>query len=226
MMKKEAIEKIKNFNKKQINTFKEINRKGVASIKNIKSKYEQYSERRQKTGIWFWSIMLSAFFFVLIFMASFMHIIRDNISAYGYPGIFIMTFIIEFFVQPIGPDIPLVFGIFFLRNPWITFLCVLVGSNLALLVAYYIGKNIGAPGVESIVGKKKFQKVKEASQKGKWFLLIGAISPVPYIPYLAGFWELSFKETMLYVAIPRTIRFIVVALMAYYFSELVLSFIS
>jgi membrane protein YqaA with SNARE-associated domain len=48
-------------------------------------------------------------------------------------------------------------------------------------------------------------------------MFIGATTPVPYIPYLVGVWNFNFRDTMLYVVIPRTIRLALVLLLTYYF---------
>ena len=100
-------------------------------------------------------------------------------------------------------------------NPWIVFFTVLLGSYIALIAAYYLGKTLGAAGIERIVGKKNFAKLDKYSLTGKWFMFIGALTPVPYIPYLAGMWRFSFIDTIIFVVIPRTLRFIIVVMLIY-----------
>ncbi|MEM4637867.1 MAG: hypothetical protein QXK76_02470 [Candidatus Woesearchaeota archaeon] len=179
-------------------------------IKNI-----DYS-RFYDAGLGFWILMLLIFFSVLLFAVYVKQIIALFISDFGYLGIFIVSFITDLLVQPIGPDLPLVFGVFAGLNPWIVLVFVLLGSYVALLSAYYIGKTIGSAGIEKIVGKKVFFSLQKYETGSKWFMFIGALTPIPYIPYLAGLWRFSFIDTIIFVAVPRTIRFAVVLLFAYY----------
>ncbi|MFW6449704.1 MAG: YqaA family protein, partial [Nanoarchaeota archaeon] len=130
------------------------------------------------------------------------------VSEYGLIAILLTSFITDFLVQPVGPDVPLVLGVLGGKhNLAPVFALVIVGSYAALFCAYFIGKKIGFNGIEKIIGKKKCEKVINSSYYGKWILVVTSFSPVPYIPYLAGMWKLSFKEVVLYVVVPRTIRF-------------------
>ena len=90
------------------------------------------------------------------------------------------------------------------------------GVYIALLIAYYIGKKIGAPGIERIVGKKTYQKIYNHKFGAKWFMFISALTPIPYIPYLVGLWQFSLKDTLFYVVLPRTIRIIILFVFTYY----------
>jgi membrane protein YqaA with SNARE-associated domain len=134
----------------------------------------------------------------------------------------------DLLVQPVGPDVPLVIGILSGLDMWAVLIMVLVGSYLALLLSYYLGRSIGAAGIERIVGRKSFAKIEKYKMRGKWFMFISALTPVPYIPYLAGLWNFSLKDNILYVMVPRTIRFVLVLVLAKYtgFSSMLAGFFS
>jgi membrane protein YqaA with SNARE-associated domain len=162
-------------------------------------------------GIGFWAFIILMFIIFFMFTFDIRATIEFLISDYGLIAIFFIAFFFDFLVQPIGPDVPLVIGVLSgVFNKWIVLFVVLLGSYLALYCAYLIGRKIGFSGIEKIIGKKKYQKIKDSPHYGKWILFMGAITPIPYIPYLAGMWEFKFKEVLLYVAIPRTIRFLIV----------------
>ena len=167
-------------------------------------------------GLGFWILMLLIFIGVLIFAVYINQVIALFISDFGFIGVYIVSFITDLLVQPIGPDLPLVLGVFAKLNPWMVLLMVLLGSYTALIDAYYLGKTIGAAGIERVIGKKNFSKLSKYETGSKWFMFIGALTPVPYIPYLAGLWRFSFIDTIIFVAVPRTLRFIIVLIFAYY----------
>ncbi|MGV8151237.1 MAG: VTT domain-containing protein [Candidatus Woesearchaeota archaeon] len=193
----------------------------MGKIKNIvfdtkeKIRRIDYS-RLHDAGIGFWALLILIFLFVILFFVYIKQSISIFVSDYGYIAIFIVSFITDLLVQPIGPDLPLVLGIFGGLNIWIVFIMVLLGAYLALFVSYKLGKTLGAAGIERIIGKKNFSKLSKYETGSKWFMFIGALTPVPYIPYLAGLWRFSFIDTIIFVVIPRTLRFLIVLMLAYY----------
>lgn len=167
-------------------------------------------------GLGFWVLMILIFLGVLLFTVYVRKVIALFVSDFGFIGIYIVSFITDLLVQPIGPDVPLILGVVAKLNPWIVLFMVLLGSYTALFVAYYLGKTIGAAGIERIIGKNNFAKLKKYETGSKWFMFIGALSPIPYIPYLAGLWRFSLIDTIMFVAVPRTLRLIIVLIFAYY----------
>ncbi len=151
-------------------------------------------------------IIAISFFFIDI-----EQITNETIQDYGYGAVFILAFLTDFLIQPIGPDVPLVVGVSVSQlQPIIVFLLVLGGSYTTIVLAYIIGKRIGDPALLKLLGKKNYNKMHNNLRYGKWYLVISSFSPIPYIPYLAGIWKLSFMQVILYMVIPRTLRFAVV----------------
>ena len=192
----------------------------MRSLKHIASKTRERIRRINynmlyEAGIGFWAFIALTFVLGIVFFSNIKSIVSLAVSDYGYIGIFGASFMTDLLVQPIGPDVPLVLGVFAGLNPWIVFTVVLIGAYLALAASYYIGKTIGAAGIERIVGKKTFAKIHKYKIGPRWFMFIGALTPVPYIPYLAGLWEFNLKDTLLYVVLPRTLRFAFVLFVAY-----------
>jgi membrane protein YqaA with SNARE-associated domain len=174
-------------------------------------------------GLGFWIFMLLTFILGVLFFTHIELFIKFIVNGYGYLGIFSLSIILELLLQPIGPDVPLILGILAKLNPWMVITVVLAGAYIAIIISYFIGRKIGAPGIEYIVGATSYKNISKHEQGGKLFLLVGALTPVPYIPYFAGVWNLSFKDVMLYVAIPRTVRLMGVFILTYYLGIVVFS---
>jgi membrane protein YqaA with SNARE-associated domain len=172
-------------------------------------------------GLGFWIFLVVTFCLGFIFMFYIQEFVGIVVSGYGLIGIFFLVIILELIVQPVGPDLTLILGTLAGLNGLIVLGVVLLGAYIALYLGYIIGKKIGTPGVERIIGKKAFTKI-NWSKGGKWFMFIGATTPVPYIPYLVGVWDFNFKDTIKYVVIPRTIRLALVLVLTYYFGVEVL----
>ncbi len=200
--------------KQIINASKIINNT-KAKLKNTHARIIEYS-LKHKIGLAFWILMLVTFILGALFFADIKDFIKNIVYNYGLIGIFLTAVLTELVVLPIGPDAPLIAGILLGLNHWLVFAHIIAGAYLAIIISYYIGKKIGLPGVERIMGTDNYKKVQKYETRGKVFLLLGALTPVPYVPYLAGVWKLSLKDTILYVALPRTIRLFAVFIMSYF----------
>lgn len=191
--------------------------KKIPENKKLKKKVCQAIEKNKKwaedAGIGFWVFIIIIFVLGFLFTLNIEHSIRFFISGYGLIAVFILSILLDFLMQPVGPDIPLIFALLNdASNPWLILAVVVAGSHVALFFSYLVGKKIGSHGIKRLVGKKNYKKVMKSSKYGIWFLFLGALSPIPYIPYLAGMWKLSFKQVVAYMAIPRTVRFAIVML--------------
>ncbi len=202
------------------------NKKRIHEVKvRVKTQTKKVMDKSwtwiHNAGASFWFLILFLALLVLAFFFNMEELVLNVILDYGYFGIFIITFISELLIQPVGPDIPLIMAIVFTSmNPFWVISAVLLGTWSSLLVAYFVGKRLGAPGIERIIGRRKWAKLEKNESYGKWALFLGAISPVPYIPYLAGLFNLSFKETLKYVILPRSFRFILETIISIFFGNL------
>ena len=163
-----------------------------------------------KTGYGFWIfILLLVIVAIGMFFIDIESLTNQAITQYGYVAIILLSFILDFLVQPIGPDVPLVLGIAVLQ-PYLVLLSVLIGSYITMIAAYLVGKRLGDPALLKLLGQKQYDKMRKNLKYGKWYLAISSLTPVPYIPYLAGMWRLSFGECLVYMVIPRTVRYSIV----------------
>lgn len=177
---------------------------------------------QKRLGVIFWSFLAILFIGVFFSLRFFEGLIESYIETYGYVAIFVISMFTDFLAQPVGPDVPLVIayisGVF---NPWFILIAVILGSYAAFTCSYYVGKGIGSAGMQSILGRKRYEKIMERPRYGKWFLFLGALTPIPFIPYLAGMMHLTFRQCLYLVIIPRSIRFTIVLLLSMYIGSVV-----
>ena len=165
----------------------------------------------RKLGVAFWVfltlIILSTTGLIFFDLSGW---VNETILTYGLIAIFILSGILDCLAQPVGPDIAIIAGVAIGFPPLEVYIMVCLGSLCALIITYFIGKSIGEKGIQNIIGSKAWKKLKDKEHYGKWALFIGAVGPVPYVPYIAGVYKMSFWQVMLYGAIPRMARFGVV----------------
>lgn len=158
-------------------------------------------------------LFIILFFYSLLKYRSFEVEIQEFILGYGYIGIIIISFILDFLIIPLAPDLALIFGILG-GLPWYFVLgAVFLGSTLASFTGYYLGILYGKHGLIKMYGTVKYLRWnKQFEQYGKWLMVLGATTPVPYVPILGGVFNFSLKDFILYAVVPRTLRYLMVAL--------------
>lgn len=136
--------------------------------------------------------------------------VNQTILSYGLVAIFLLSGFLDCLAQPIGPDVAIIAGVAIGFPPLHVYIMVCLGSLCALVITYSIGLFIGEEGIKKLLGNKAWTRLKDKEHYGKWALFIGAIGPVPYVPYIAGVYKLTFWQVLKYAAIPRMARFGVV----------------
>lgn len=90
-------------------------------------------------------VFLLVFSFIAVLISfnpdSIREIIKEDIGIYSYPAVFVFSFLADFTVQPIGPEVPGIFALFLNLNFYLVLLFVLIGSYLGSLVSYFIGRD-------------------------------------------------------------------------------------
>ena len=164
------------------------------------------------------SLFVLLVFFVFLWVALNYNDLRSEINtvviAYGLLGIFVIALLTDMLFQPIGPDIPIIFGIVGGLNPYHVYFAATLASLLASLIGYALGRLYGVELFQKVYGAKRYTKWSKFYQKhGKWSTLIAALSPVPYVPFcwMAGIFSFKRRNFILFALVPRTIRFVLVA---------------
>ena len=142
--------------------------------------------------------------------------IQVYISTYGLMGIILLTLILELLWQPIGPEVPITFGILFGLNPVGVFIFTLGGSYIASIINYYLGKRYLSKKLMPSININDRKKYMDLFEKyGKWVVFLAAIGPIPWVPFcwLAGNFKMKFRKFAFYGLIPRLLRILVVVLL-------------
>jgi membrane protein YqaA with SNARE-associated domain len=173
---------------------------------------DKLEDQVKSQGIGFWIFLgILVMVTVLVLLLDVTSLTTDYVENYGYTAVFSFSLISDFLVQPIGPDVILIIAMSLdTLNNWYILLFVLLGSYATMILGYYVGLRLGDPALRKLLGRRAYAKMHKNMKYGKMYLVISAISPVPYIPFLPGMWKLSFFDVCLYVVLPRTLRFLAV----------------
>jgi len=151
--------------------------------------------------------------------ADFKNEIQIYVLRYGVLGVFVLTLILELLWQPIGPEVPITFGILVGLNAVNVFIFTLVGSYVASLINYYVGKGYLSKKLMFSLKTEDRSKYRDLFKKyGKWGVFLAAIGPVPWVPFcwLAGSFKMKFRKFAVYGLIPRFIRILIVVLLVWH----------
>ena len=158
----------------------------------------------------------------ILFLVSF-HYFRDaavdNLLSFGLIGVFSLTFVMDFIIQPFSPDI-IVFGSSIgtantgLGSVTSIALTAGIASVFAGYVDHKIGEKIGTDGFIKIFGKKHIEKGQLFFEKwGSLAVVVGALAPIPYsaICWLSGIYKMNIHYFILFSLIARIPRFFLFA---------------
>lgn len=147
--------------------------------------------------------------------------VKGLILKYGYLAIFFLTTIEQFFF-PIPTDIFLGFsienGLKYSKVMFFVALGVILGAS----IGYLLGKHLGHPALEWLVGKEKVAKGEAFIKKwGMWGIIMAAFTPVPFkiVIWTAGILEMPFKRFILAVLIGHLPRYFLTAYLGVKFFE-------
>ena len=188
--------------------------KKLANKNKELNKTKSFNRRRNK--IILISLLTIAIVVALIFTiksSELKDMIQVYVSTYGLISIIILTFILEILWQPIGPEVPITFGILFGMNAFYVFIFTLIGSFAASFLNYYIGKGYLSEKVMIALEREDRSKYKDLFKKyGKWGVFLAAIGPVPWVPFcwLAGSFKMKFRRFFVWGLFPRFLRILVV----------------
>ena len=165
-------------------------------------------------SIIFMILILAIFLFIFLSYSSFKTEILSFVNSYGYTAIFISSFLLDLLFQPLAPDVSLIGGILADLNIYYVLLYVLIGSSLASILGYALGRIYGEVGIKKIYGERKYNKWKDQYYKhGRIILLAAALTPLPYTPlcWISGIFKLKKTEFFVFAILARIVRFVSVA---------------
>lgn len=160
---------------------------------------------------------LVVFFSIAFFIALLVYLNYDYlqqnmaylVQQYGYPVVFLLSFLVDVLEQPFGPEIPGSFAIAMGLNAHLVFIIVVTGNLTGVTFSYFIGKTLLANKIQSLGQTEKYARYWDMFLKyGKYGLFVATLSPVPFVFFcwLSGAFNLKMRDFYLYGFVPRILR--------------------
>lgn len=139
--------------------------------------------------------------------------IEGGIAKYGYIGLFVLVFLLDFLPQYISTYAPVTSALLFGMDPFAVCIVSIFASGFGSLLAFEIGLNASRRFINDITEKKEHKKLEQDVNKwGKWIMLLGALTPLPYVPMIFGALKITRRNFYIYGVAPRIASFIITIL--------------
>lgn len=137
--------------------------------------------------------------------------VSEYVDEYGYYAIFILVVLFEISPQPlVSGIIPLATGLTLGMSDYYLLITSAIGVVVSSLLGYFIGKRWGIDVSIKLIGKKDYQRYLELAKKyGNIAIAIAALTPVPYLPVLAGAFKMKLNDFITYGIFFRIIYFLI-----------------
>ncbi|MBL7136387.1 MAG: VTT domain-containing protein [Candidatus Marinimicrobia bacterium] len=157
-------------------------------------------------------LMLCAFSLILggVYYRTLETDLAASIENYGIFGLFISSVLLDFIPQYVSPHLGLVSGVLLGLNAFFVTLVTIGGSVLGSFIGYETGR-FSTTFTKRLIGERYSRFRELINKKGKWAVMIAAVSPIPYVPLIIGTVHMSRANFIVYGLIPRTIGFILLA---------------
>ena len=143
--------------------------------------------------------------------------VSEQLATYGIVGLFFLPIFLEFIPTYVSAHIGIVNAALYNINPFSTILALLSGSILGSLLGFEVGRIYGYEFVKELIGIKRFEKMeKGVNRRGKWIVLLAAISPIPYVPMILGAIRMNRKKFILWGIFPRSIGYVIATIFVYF----------
>jgi len=146
------------------------------------------------------------------FLVSF---INQYIESYGLPSVFLLSMLTDSFDQPIGPEVPAGFAVGFGLNPLYVLIFSIFGSLIASTFHFYLGRIYFSKKIKESCSDEQHRNLYRFFEKyGKFVLLVGALTPVPYVAsiWTAGSFKVRTWEFFVLGPMARAFRIGLIAL--------------
>lgn len=164
-------------------------------------------------------LWLTVFFVgIAILFSNQFHAMGDFIAQrFGFKGLFVTTFLLDFLIQPFPPDIPL-YSFVLSDSPF--YLAVLgtgVASLCGAMAGYWTGRLLEYEGAIRFIGEKKYKQAHDLFMRhGMLAVMVAALTPVPFnvVCWSAGIFKMPFDRFLLSAVVTRVPRFFLVGWLA------------
>jgi membrane protein DedA with SNARE-associated domain len=143
--------------------------------------------------------------------------LTTQITTYGLIALFIISALLEFIPQIIHPFFPMIVAVSSGINIHLALLATIAGSLTGSVIGFEVGKKQGTVFLCSFIKEKTINKVFKFWDKyGYVFILIAALSPLPYYPLIFGSLDMPNKDFVKFGLIPRIVALLVLGYGSYY----------
>jgi len=158
------------------------------------------------------------FILSLVYSSKIESLLGSNLQSYGGTILFLMGLLIELIPNYLSPHVIIINAYVLNLNLNTTIAFLLLGSITGSFLGFELGDKYGTKLARNFVSKKKIKAIEEAlNHKGRWAVLMAALSPVPYLPLVLGAGKLSWKNFIIFGIIPRSVGIILATLIVFAF---------
>lgn len=169
-------------------------------------------------------ILFALFLYTVLFYKDIRADLELEIRLYGSVGLAISGFVVDFVAGPLGPEIPVVAGLLAgIDTPTVIYM-TFIGSILASLSIYSIGRFFGRTPTLFDLSDKDFKSWKKKFSKHRRItMLLGSLTPVPYVIVclVSGVFKVALWEFATFAIGARFLRIAGAAYIALLFKQAV-----
>jgi len=144
--------------------------------------------------------------------------IGSNLESYGAIILFLAAFIIELIPNYLSPHLGVINAYVLDISLKTTIFFLALGSIIGSIIGFELGKKYGTKLTKNFLEERKIKEIENIlNKKGRWGVLLAAISPIPYLPIILGSIKFSRKNFISFGVIPRSVGITLIALIIYTF---------
>lgn len=163
-------------------------------------------------------IFLFLFVLTIVYAKEIESFLGSNLESYGAGILFLIAFLIELIPNYLSPHIGIVNAFFLNVSFQTTFLFLILGSIMGSILGFEIGKKYGVTLEKNFLSEDRVDRIEEIlNEKGRWGVLLAAVSPLPYWPIILGSLKFSRKNFFIFGIIPRSIGIFLATVVVYSF---------
>ena len=155
--------------------------------------------------------ILIAFLFLFLFLFSIIKrdyiekiISREIGETYSLLLIFLTSSLLELIPQYVAPHVILLNAKIIGLSIFPMFPLATIGSAIGSILGFEIGRKYSFRFIMNLYSEKEIKSIeRNINYYGRWFVLVAAVSPLPYIPLIFGSLNLTRKNFIIFGVIPR-----------------------
>ena len=143
--------------------------------------------------------------------------VTREIMAYGLLGLFVLVFLLDFIPQIISSHFAIIAGASSGLDINLVVLFSVIGTILGSMLGFKVGRKQGLCFIYYHFKEKTVKRVFGFWKKyGHMFVMLSALTPLPYFPVIFGSLEMSKEDFIKYGLIPRIVSFVLIGYGVYF----------